>query len=175
MCCGHARMLPRLLPSLGATPRRPSLTAVGGLERLRAWLRAELFLTNFRPVPLTEHAVFRGRVYEKLSPQVGGGTASLLAWLWLATSTGAGATQAQEVVGLEEGQPPLRELREVAPSDSGRDADRLVPLVAEAAGEGHSVLVFCSSRKQCESAAVLIADLLPQVGCGACRRRRRRW
>lgn len=45
-----------------------------------------------------------------------------------------------------------------------RDADRLVPLVAEATSEGHSVLVFCSSRKQCESAAALIADLLPQVG-----------
>lgn len=43
---------------------------MGGLEALRAWLRAELFLTNFRPVPLTEHAVFRGRVYEKIGPQV---------------------------------------------------------------------------------------------------------
>lgn len=45
-------------------------SAVGGLQALRAWLRAELFLTNFRPVPLTEHAVFRGRVYEKIGPQV---------------------------------------------------------------------------------------------------------
>lgn len=36
---------------------------------MRAWLRAELFLTNFRPVPLTEHAVFGGKVYEKLPPQ----------------------------------------------------------------------------------------------------------
>ena len=48
-----------------------------------------------------------------------------------------------------------------------RDVDRLVPLVAEATSEGHSVLVFCSSRKQCESAAALIADLLPQVGVAA--------
>ena len=52
----------------------------------------------------------------------------------------------------------------MAPSESRRDADRLVPLVAEATVSGHSVLVFCSSRKQCESAAALIADLLPQVG-----------
>ena len=69
----------------------------------------------------------------------------------------------QELAQLGEGHPPLREVREVAPSDSKRDSDRLVPLVAEAAGEGHSVLVFCSTRKHCESAAALIADLLPQV------------
>ena len=42
---------------------------VGGLEALRAWLRARLFLTNYRPVPLTEHAVFQGTVYEKVSGQ----------------------------------------------------------------------------------------------------------
>jgi hypothetical protein len=49
-----------------------ALSAVGGLDSLRAWLRAELFLTNFRPVPLAEHAMFRGKVYEKISPQVSG-------------------------------------------------------------------------------------------------------
>jgi hypothetical protein len=39
--------------------------AVGGLEALGSWLRARLFLTNFRPVPLAEHAVFGGTVYAK--------------------------------------------------------------------------------------------------------------
>ena len=71
---------------------------------------------------------------------------------------------AQELAQLEEGHPPLAEAAEVPPSDPRRDADRLVPLVAEATGGGHSVLVFCSSRKHCETAAALIADLLPQVG-----------
>ncbi len=37
-----------------------------GLEELRSWMQAELFLTNFRPVPLTEHAVFKGCVYSKV-------------------------------------------------------------------------------------------------------------
>lgn len=68
-----------------------------------------------------------------------------------------------ELRAEEEEHPPLRELREVAPSEGRRDVDRLVPLVAEATSDGHSVLVFCSSRKQCEAAAALIADLLPQV------------
>jgi superfamily II RNA helicase len=35
-----------------------------GLDSLSSWLRAHLFLTNFRPVPLTEHAVFGGAVYK---------------------------------------------------------------------------------------------------------------
>jgi replicative superfamily II helicase len=35
-----------------------------GLDSLSAWLCAHLFLTNFRPVPLTEHAVFGGAVYK---------------------------------------------------------------------------------------------------------------
>lgn len=80
----------------------------------------------------------------------------------------------QELAQLEEGHPPLREVREVAPSDGKRDSDRLVPLVAEAAGEGHSVLVFCSTRKHCESAAALIADLLPQVR-GPALRKHKNW
>lgn len=80
-------------------------------------------------------------------------------------------SSSQELATLEEGTPPLREVREVAPSDPRRDADRLVPLVAEVTTEGHSVLVFCSTRKACEAAAVLIADLLPQVLFGGSWRR----
>ena len=38
-----------------------------GLETLCSWLSARLFLTNFRPVTLTEHAVFGRHVYLKVS------------------------------------------------------------------------------------------------------------
>lgn len=75
--------------------------------------------------------------------------------------------RAAEAAPPGEEHPPLRAVREVAkPSDGRRDRDRLVPLVAEATAEGHSVLVFCSSRKQCEAAAALISDLLPQARRG---------
>jgi hypothetical protein len=40
---------------------------MAGLEAMGEWLSARLFLTNFRPVPLTEHAVFAGTVYKKVS------------------------------------------------------------------------------------------------------------
>ena len=39
---------------------------MAGLEAMGHWLNARLFLTNFRPVPLTEHAVFAGTVYKKV-------------------------------------------------------------------------------------------------------------
>lgn len=39
---------------------------MGRLDALSKWLGCRLFLTNFRPVPLTEHAVFQGTVYRKV-------------------------------------------------------------------------------------------------------------
>lgn len=38
---------------------------MSGLDALSSWLDALLFMTNYRPVPLTEHAVFKGMVYVK--------------------------------------------------------------------------------------------------------------
>lgn len=42
---------------------------MGGLETVCEWLHARLFLTNFRPVPLTEFAVFKGKVFQKVRTQ----------------------------------------------------------------------------------------------------------
>ena len=39
---------------------------MSGLEAMGRWLNARLFLTNFRPVPLTEHAVFAGTVFKRV-------------------------------------------------------------------------------------------------------------
>ncbi len=49
---------------------------------------------------------------------------------------------------------------QLADSDA-RDRDLLLPLAAEVVAEAGSVLVFCASRKQCQSCAELLADLLP--------------
>ncbi|KXZ49542.1 hypothetical protein GPECTOR_20g396 [Gonium pectorale] len=40
---------------------------MSGLDDMCGWLGARLFMTNFRPVPLTEHAVFKGKVFRKLT------------------------------------------------------------------------------------------------------------
>ena len=38
---------------------------IGGLQSLADWLGARLFITNYRPVPLTEYVVFGSTVYGK--------------------------------------------------------------------------------------------------------------
>lgn len=65
-------------------------------------------------------------------------------------------------VQAKAGEVELEAVRQLPDSDE-RDRDCLVPLIAEALNEGgtNSVLVFCSSRKQCQSCADMVADLLP--------------
>ena len=55
-----------------------------------------------------------------------------------------------------------RQLQELLnPGQRSQDADRMVSLVAEAVALRHSVLLFCQSRKQCQSCATKLASLLP--------------
>lgn len=56
----------------------------------------------------------------------------------------------------------LEKVRTLPTSDT-RDKDRIVPLVAEAFAKNESILIFCSSRRQCESCAELIADVIPSA------------
>ncbi len=56
----------------------------------------------------------------------------------------------------------MENVREL-PSSAPRDRDRLVPLIVEVTAEGHSVLVFCATRKSCETCADMVAELLHQV------------
>lgn len=58
------------------------------------------------------------------------------------------------------GEDKLIPVRQLVDSDA-RDRDLLLPLVAEVVTEAGSVLVFCASRKQCQSCAELLVDLLP--------------
>ena len=118
--------------------------AVGGLETLRKWLRARLFLTNYRPVPLTEYAVFNGIVYGKLSKP-----------------NPAAATEANAIdYELGSDSCPLQLSRVLPLSDSKEDQDRLLPLVSEVTTQGHSVLIFCGTRRNCEVTAAMVAKHL---------------
>ncbi|KAK9815292.1 hypothetical protein WJX72_001157 [[Myrmecia] bisecta] len=138
MVCDPSRGLPlelsitKLLysPAMRSIQILGMSATMGGLEAMRTWLRARLFITNYRPVPLTEHAVFSGVVYKK-------------------------AAQPQDDC-------PLTRLRELGNSHA-RDRDRILPLIAEVVADGDSVLVFCAGRKQCQSCAELVAELLPEV------------
>lgn len=65
--------------------------------------------------------------------------------------SGCAAAEAGEAVSAVE-IVPLSESRQLPASHPKRDPDRLLPLVSEVVGQGHSVLVFCAgeySRSRC--------------------------
>lgn len=68
--------------------------------------------------------------------------------------------------GEGETRPPLVLLRKLQVTASSRDRDGLMVLIAEAVRAKEPVLVFCASRKQCQSCAQLAADQLPGLLSG---------
>uniref|UniRef100_A0A383VNY9 DNA-directed DNA polymerase n=1 Tax=Tetradesmus obliquus TaxID=3088 RepID=A0A383VNY9_TETOB len=134
--------LEMLLSKLVACRGRCSVQVVAmsatmsGLDSLSAWLGGHLFLTNFRPVPLSEHAVFGGTVYAKAGQTSGGGS--------------------------DANDWPLVEQRRL-PVQGKSDRDALLALVAEVVVESHSVLVFCAGRAAAQSCAAMLAGELGRL------------
>eukprot|EP00906_Rhabdomonas_costata_P003286 RCo005025 len=86
---------------------------------LAQWLKdAHFFVTNFRPVPLTEYYKIGNTVFNSA-------------------------------------RQPVRAL-----SARPGDKDGVVTLCDEVVRDGHGVLVFCATKKQCESCASLLAKAL---------------
>ncbi len=116
-------------------------------------------MTNFRPVALTEHAVFQGRVFVK-QPRASMAAAVLEAGA-VRASKGPSTAQPLPTAAASSTQPvstcPLVEQR--ALSLSGDSKDGLSELVNEVVVEGHSCLVFCASR-----AATQVSALSPTPG-----------
>jgi DNA polymerase theta len=61
---------------------------MAGLEVLATWLHAALFLTNYRPVPLTEHAVLQGQVFRLSGAPVAGAWVVLKGWVVVVSGEG---------------------------------------------------------------------------------------
>jgi hypothetical protein len=114
-----------------------------------------LFMTNFRPVPLTEHAVFGRTVFRKRNLnelralQQKEKEQGAMQGSTNITSAPPGSLSASKSPPTGPGACHLlvseRQLPE-AEALGKRDKDGLVHLVAEVVNQGHSVLVFCSSE-----------------------------
>lgn len=63
-------LLTKLQVSRHRLASRPQIICMSAtmsrLEAMCSWLDARLFLTNYRPVPLREHAVFDGQVMKRV-------------------------------------------------------------------------------------------------------------
>ncbi|XP_065622903.1 helicase and polymerase-containing protein TEBICHI isoform X1 [Quercus suber] len=104
------------LQIVGMSATMPNVAAVAD------WLKAALYQTNFRPVPLEEYIKVGNTIYSKKM--------DIVRTISKASDLG------------------------------GKDPDHIVELCNEVVQEGHSVLIFCSSRKGCELTARHVSKFL---------------
>ncbi|XP_018400080.1 PREDICTED: DNA polymerase theta [Cyphomyrmex costatus] len=97
------------------------------LPLLAKWLNAELYKTEFRPIPLNEYCKIGENIYDNK-------------------------------LNLVRKLTELQELR--------TDVDNILQLCIETISAGHSVLIFCPTKKWCEKLAEQIATAFFKLGCG---------
>ncbi|XP_011875915.1 PREDICTED: DNA polymerase theta-like [Vollenhovia emeryi] len=105
---------------IGMSATLPNLTL------LAKWLSAELYKTDFRPVPLHEYCKVGANIFDNKLNLVR----------------------------------TLTELQELE-----TDADNILQLCIETISDGHSVLIFCPTKKWCEKLAEQIATAFFKLGC----------
>lgn len=118
------------------------------IKLLATWLHGHFYETNYRPIPIQEHLVYDGSIYEA-------GTTRLL----IRAATQANGTQASQARSTAIGT--------IAPSESQELQDpvmnSVVALTTETARAGYGVLVFASSRAGCEADALTISRAMPTL------------
>ena len=152
---------------------------IGNVRFLADWLQARLYITDFRPVPLTESIVFGTTVLDK-----GGNFVRELGTpVTIATTNGSGPKDGHscstpfsssnkkiqnntnnknnkaDTRGRLQVAPALQSLPVLSPRDQ-RD-QMLLSLCLEAQGAGRQLLVFCPSKAVCEQACAMLERLLP--------------
>ena len=113
---------------------------VPNISDLAAWLNADLYVTAFRPIPLTEFVVSGGQVRDSLGAPV-----RSLAGPGKAPGTAANPGGASKQA----------------------DPDGIIAICRQAMEAGKSVLIFCATKKATQSCAQLLASALARSPSGA--------
>ncbi|KAL6069130.1 Helicase and polymerase-containing protein TEBICHI [Balamuthia mandrillaris] len=96
---------------------------IPNIDAFQSWLKASLYVTDCRPVPLVEYIKIGSNIYDT-------------------------TLQRQRSIS--------------SPVASARvDPDHVVTLCAETIQQGHSVLIFCSTKRGCETTCQHVAQHLP--------------
>lgn len=116
------------------------------IRLLATWLQGHFYETNYRPIPIQEHLVYDGSIYEA-------GTTRLL----IKAATQANRTQPSEA--------PSAAIGTIMPSETKELKDpvmnSVVALANETARAGYGALVFASSRAGCEADSLIISRVMP--------------
>lgn len=120
--------------------------ALTNIRLLATWLQGHFYETNYRPIPIQEHLVYDGKIYEA-------GTTPPL----IRAATQASGTQASQAQTIATGTIAPSEAKEL--QDAAMNS--VVALANETARAGYGVLVFASSRAGCEADSLMISRTLP--------------
>lgn len=124
-------------------------------EVLAQWLNGKFYISRYKPIPIEEFLVFDGGIYPAATARQFYKTAAQL------SEASAGLSQTQS-----NSKRPMP-CRTIDPSPYAELKSPLinavVALATETARSGYGSLVFCSSRKGCESDATIIAQAMPDL------------
>lgn len=136
---------------------------MGGMDALSKWLRASLFVTDFRPVSLEEFVVLNGcTVFAKVLKRPWEESGAIFeSHKTLATcedqesATDGKASKATSAFKFQ------RTLKFSAPKEiKDSNSNSLIFLVAEGLAKKDSILIFCPSRRNCEITVAMIVQQL---------------
>jgi replicative superfamily II helicase len=116
-------------------------------DLIAKWLDAKFYQSKYRPIPIEEFLVYEGSIYPASSSSVFLKTASQLVSGYVETSL-----------------IPTRTINESYYEQlSDPVTNAVVALAIETAQAGYGALVFCSSRRACQSNAALISEAMPDI------------
>ncbi|KAI5926823.1 P-loop containing nucleoside triphosphate hydrolase protein [Camillea tinctor] len=122
---------------------------LANIDILSRWLDAHTYTTFYRPVPIEEHLVHEGNIYQSTQ------------------TTGIIRAVGKPGTNSNINRPNSQPIRTIQPSPHKEFQDpvlnAVIALANETARSGYGVLVFCSSRQGCESDARLISRVLPPM------------
>lgn len=133
---------------------------IPNLNDIAKWLNAELFITDYRPVPLDEHVVVGNEIL-KISSNQNQNLADTQFNSCASTAIASlGGNNRQEV----ECQPlKTIDLNQLKLSTTTM-SHSLIYLAIETLAQGFSTLIFCPTRSMCESMAKTIAANIFNIG-----------
>lgn len=118
------------------------------IKLLATWLQGHFYETNYRPIPIQEHLVYDGSIYEA-------GTTRLL----IKAATQANRTQPSQAPSTAIGTMKPSEFKEL----KDPVMNSVVALANETARAGYGALVFASSRAGCEADSLIISRVMPTL------------